>query len=234
MRRLAWFGCLVLCGVAGLASILGAQRPRDAWCLSPHPLSECGNFVFFDAELVAGLLRAPHTLAPQASTTGGIRFTGMLEEDLGHYGSGIVGFMSNRDSVHSLGASFEFGYAGAQHPRVSAKLHRRTWFANRSSLDVSAGPLAAEVLRVDDGPQSRCLDCLERAWSYGVTSDVAVTERHGFGLVGGADLITGNGRTSFGLHAGARTESATAVLATALAALLGAAAYALVAGAGGF
>ncbi|MEP6617740.1 MAG: hypothetical protein ABJE47_00435 [bacterium] len=226
--RFGGIGGFVVSLVLAAFNSATAQQPTDTLCFSPQPFPKCHRFVFFDAQLMAGLYRAPHTLVSRGTTPGNGQVKREVE-DLGHYGAGIIGFMSNREDAHAVGASLEFGYANAEHPRISAKVHRRTWLANASSIDVSVGALAAEIPVLDEGPPTYCLGCLARGWSYGLTGDVAVAERHGVGLVAGADIIAGNDRTSVGLHAGARTESWTAVAATALAGLLGLAAYALVA-----
>lgn len=226
MRRLFRSSRLALCLAAAISMRVLAQKPAESLCFSPRPLSECERFLFFDAALVAGLLRAPHELRP-TNVQAGITFSNRNVEDLSHYGAGIIGFMSNRDSTHAVGGSIEFGYDG-EHPRISAKLHRRTWFTDRRSLDLSFGPKAVEVVGLDDGPTAQCIGCAIRTWSYGVTGDMVVTERHGFGLLLGTDLIQGGGRTSAGIHAGTRMESYTAVAATILAGVLGVAAYYIV------
>lgn len=226
MRALR-YTCLLASLAVTPVTMLAQQRPAEHLCLSPHPLKQCENFLFFDAQLIGVIGTGPHAYITTFAVNGGPITIQRTLEDFGTYGAGIVGFMSNRDSTHALGASLEFGYAGAEHPRISAKLHRRTWLPSGNSFDLSAGLLAAEVPRPDDGPGSQCPSCLKRAWSYGITSDVALVERHGLGLMGGADFITGSGRTSLGAHAGVRTEGWAAIGATLLAGLLGAAASAL-------
>jgi hypothetical protein len=167
-------------------------------CFRPKPIAQCQAFVFLDATGALGVFRAPRSLGTLP----------LRVSDFPTYAAGSIGYMSNVDSSHAIGAGLEVG--GGTVGRASLKLHWRRWYPGASSLDVSAGVLATDFFALD---ASACQMCDTRARAYGLTGDVALFERHGLGLFAGVDVAHGAGRTSAGLHAGARLEGYPALAA---------------------
>jgi hypothetical protein len=169
-------------------------------CFRPKPLADCRAFVFFDGVGAVGVLRMHHQLAPGLS----------VADDFTPYGGGAVGFMTNVDPTHSLGLSLEFAVASEGNARWAAKGHWRRWSPNRTSLDVAAGPLVMDFTARD---AAACEQCIRRERGAGATASVSLIERHGLGAFAGADVARGAGRTSVGLHVGARLEGYSAAIA---------------------
>jgi hypothetical protein len=159
----------------------------------------CRSFVFLDAVGAFGVVRASQAKGTQT------------DDDLPSYGGGMLGFMVNADSSHSIGASAEYDYSFSG--RGSVKAHWRRWLGNRSSFDVAAGPLAVDVFRRGNGGD-------QRVTVHGFTADIAFISRQGIGVYAGVDHIGVTQTPSAGFHVGARLESWWAMAAGGVTAAL--------------
>ena len=172
------------------------QPPRSAasnLCFRPKSPRECENFVFLDAVGALPVLPSTHTLFP-----------GRTVRDLAPFGGASVGFMHSASDASSIGLSIDGAVSGVGDGRVAVKAHWRRWYQT-GSMDVSAGPLAGDVTVLY--PLSGCATCEARRRTHGATAEVSLIERHGVGLMLGADVAKTGDRLSRDVHAGARLEA---------------------------
>jgi hypothetical protein len=178
------------------STLLWSPVASQQACASPKPLSAgCRSFLFLDAVGSLGLARASK---PRRTQT---------DDDLPSFGGVMVGYGRNIDSATAIAVSGEFDYALAG--RGSAKVHWRRWLANRSSIDLAAGPLAVDAFRPGNGGD-------ERVRLTGVTAEAGFVTRFGLGAVAGVDKVYGAETPGTGVHVGIHAESYWAIAAIAV------------------
>jgi len=140
--------------------------------------------------------------------------------DLPTYFSGSLGYLRVVGPRSAIGGIAELGFnanadQGVAH-RVAVTARVRRQYAN-AALDLGAGPLGVQVFLPDRNP---C--CIDRTIAYGATAEASLLFRGYVGLIAGADLVHGGGRTSGAVHVGVRAGSYASVAAAAVTAALGA------------
>ena len=199
---------------------LAAQQPGV--CFSGVVRPSCSGFVLFEGTAAASGGSSEFTLNTRTAPTGGAILEHRIH-DLPSYYSGALGYVRVVGSRSAVGAVAELGFSntselGNAH-RVAVTARVRRWLGNGGGvLDVGAGPLGVEVFTAS--PNGDC--CTDKVTAYGATIETAFTYKSLVGVVLGADAIHGAGRTSAGLHAGARVGSYGAVATAAVMAALGA------------
>jgi hypothetical protein len=219
MRRLL----VPLLAIAALAPAADAQAP-DPFCWRGRPLPACEWFALFEfgylEPLATTRLREPSTL-PGAPPREEIAFGRQL--------TWSVGAMRNVGPRTAFGGAAVIGAALEAGPYVVATARARRWVAPAASIEVAAGPGAAQVpmpIFVDRsaGPdQWRPALVAEARANLGDLA--ALTAR---GIV----VPSAGGRAHAGAFVGASAGSWAAAVGTAAAGVLVALAIAALAGAG--
>lgn len=127
--------------------------------------------------------------------------------------SGSLGYLRVRDGTNAIGIVGQVGansmfYTGTL-PRVAVTARWRRQLPGLT-LDRSAGPLATQLFAPSKG-----------GYAYGATLETAVMYRGYVGLMAGADLVQGEGRTIAALRGGVRFGSYATIVASAATVLLG-------------
>lgn len=173
-----------------------AQAQSVATCRDPHPAPVCGGYFIFEYN---GALRIAGNW---------VDLEGSRTKALPSWAGVDVGRMWNRSPSTSLGGALEIGPSGDGN-RIALRAKRREWLAKDMVLDLSGGPLIAqlETTGTPDGI----------IYTYGATGDIGFG-RARVGLITiGSDVARQRGQFAFGTHMGARLESRGSVVATAVA-----------------
>jgi hypothetical protein len=205
--------------IVSLLAVPLAHVRAQGTCFRGPIRPACSGFVLFEASAAAargGTDRNAPFDVPLGN--GGTTTSNVHARDLPGYYSGSLGYVRVVDPRTAIGVVGELGISNTANAgdlarfAVKGRWRRQlgTW-----SFDADAGPLVAQVLNV---PRQGC--CFGQANAYGGTMETALLYRGYGGVMAGADLIHGAGRTSGGLHAGLRVSSYTTVIAAAAAGAL--------------
>ena len=127
--------------------------------------------------------------------------------------SGSLGYLRVRDRTTAIGVVGQVGANGMFYrgtlPRVAVTVRWRRQLTGWT-LDGGAGPLATQLHVPSKG-----------GYAYGATLETAVMYRGYVGLMAGADLVHGEGRTIPALRGGVRFGSYGTIVASAATVLLG-------------
>lgn len=120
---------------AGTGHAQTATRPaqRATLCFRPKQFANCQAFVFLDGTGALGVYQAPRLLGALP----------LRVNDFPSYAAGSIGYMSNIDSSHAIGAGLE-GCDGAK--RTSAGLHAGARVEGYPALAAAVGAAGAFAL----------------------------------------------------------------------------------------
>lgn len=202
MRGSVYVGLSTLCiaCAAGVPAVAGAQGASDtaAACFAGNPLPQCKTFWitevgYYHRAFGGGSLQ-------QSVPPGAYR-----RPDLYNHFAWELGRMSNRGPRAAVGGTLLIGGGGSGF-RYGVKGRYRRWVGERSSLDVSAGPL---------GVVTRSQYSEPRISGYGITGGVALGWKDWAAVTVNADAVRGQGRNAGALYGGVRLGSYPAIVATA-------------------
>jgi hypothetical protein len=191
-----------------MGAAAGAQQSKGL-CFRGAVRPECSGFLIFEASAVASTGGQPHTFVTVVPVFNGQPQTlTNTVHDLPSYFSGTLGYLRVVGDRRAIGVIGELGYGtesrlGNVH-RVAIMGRERREIGN-FTVDGSAGPLGVEVFV----PGRDC--CSNRVHAYGATAEANVSYHDYIGILGGADLVHGGGRTSYAARAGLRAGSWAAV-----------------------
>lgn len=196
--RLARLALLVAVPVAVLAQAsprdtarTGAPVPRLT-CWRGQPLPACQRFVLTEI----GFLRRVATTGRPVLDPNGAPYPGLRDEDYDNELLVELGVMQNRGPKHAIGGVLVLG------PNVGAKARYRRWLDTSGvALDLGAG-----IVR-----DSRYLSS-----GASLVGDVALNFSDYGALIVRGQTSRRDGRSAFGLHAGARLGSKPAAIGGAV------------------
>jgi hypothetical protein len=194
---------LVAQAPSGTVSSPAVAPSSPGFCYRPQRLPRCDSYLVFE-------LTGTRRLGGTHSFRDCPPPTSCPEEDLKPYLAWDIGWMTNRDSTHSQGVSFEVG-GSEEGTRLALRARRRLWLQHQVVMDLGAGPLMS---------QYQAFDRTGTKPSYGLTGEAGVGIARIGVLAVSADVTKRPNHAAVGLHAGARTEGLPAGFASLVVSVL--------------
>ena len=187
-----------LCAVV-VPALAGAQAAPDTGkaCFAARPVPECKTFWITEV----GWYHRAFGSGSIQNVPAGV----YARPELNGHLSWELGLMSNRSRGIAVGGTLLVGGGGGSW-RFGLNGRYRRWLGERSSIDVSAGPLGV----VTHAPYSQP----HRA-AYGMNAAVALGWRDWAAVTVSADAVRGGGHNATAVYTGVRLGSYPAIVATA-------------------